>query len=76
MTYCKASSGMLEEIMSKERPMRVIGKDAEGIARVWGDGRTHEDASHEAQMAATEYVKRRPDTGPLRAWTFHPEPNR
>jgi hypothetical protein len=43
---------------------RVIGFDGSGIRRVWAE------TLGECHIAAEEYVRRRPDTGPLSAWRF------
>ena len=53
--------------------MKIIGRDINGVPRVWGEGATRDDATHEAQIAATEYAKLRPDTGPLSQWRFDAE---
>lgn len=49
---------------------RFIGKDANGVPRVYGDGPTADIAETECRQAAAEYVRRRPDTGPLDSWTI------
>lgn len=45
--------------------IRVVGKDLQGIPRVWGDGNTVEEAFEQAERAAFEYCKRRPDCWPM-----------
>ena len=50
--------------------MKIIGRDINGVPRVWGEGASRDDAAHEAQIAASEYVAGRPDTGPLSQWRF------
>ena len=50
--------------------MYCIGYDAKGIKRVWGEGVMSGKARREAKEAANNYVKRRPDTGPLSRWRF------
>jgi hypothetical protein len=44
-----------------------IGYDANGARRVWGE--TLEAVKEEAR----DYVKRRPETGPLALWVFEEE---
>ncbi len=44
------------------------GKDTNGIARVYGSGETETQSVYECQEAAKDYVRRRPDTGPLSKW--------
>ena len=48
---------------------RYVGRDGNGIIRVWGEGRSDYDAVKECETAAMEYVARRPDTGPLADWS-------
>ena len=43
---------------------RVVGKDSKGHPRVYAP------TTGEAHIEAMDYVKRRPDTGPLDKWTF------
>jgi hypothetical protein len=50
--------------------MQYIGYDSSGIARVYG---THDNADLAESMCkdeAMEYIKHRPDTGPLDKWSF------
>src|SRR5262249_60385069 len=48
------------------------GFDLTGVRRVLGEGRTADAAEYECRVAAQNYVRRRPDTGPLADWTFRP----
>lgn len=51
--------------------IRYEGFDADGIRRVFGEHETsHDVAETRCKDEAREYVKRRPDTGPLSAWNF------
>lgn len=47
-----------------------IGHDPKGVKRVFGIGSTHEIAEQRAIDATFEYIKHRPDTGPLSEWKF------
>jgi hypothetical protein len=47
-----------------------VGKDANGIPRVYGNGPTPDVAESECRKAMMEYVGRRPDTGPLDKWSL------
>lgn len=47
-----------------------VGKDANGIPRVFGAGPNADIAETDCVEAAREYVRRRPETGPLENWTF------
>jgi hypothetical protein len=53
--------------------MRVTGRDTNGIPRVYGEGENADVAETDALREAKEYVRRRPETGPLSAWTFSDE---
>lgn len=53
---------------------RYIGYDARGVKRIWGEGPTLEDARLSCQEAAADYVRSRPDTGPLTAWKLYSVP--
>jgi hypothetical protein len=52
----------------------VRASTPQGVRRVFGEGRTADAAEHECPVAAQNYVRRRPDTGPLADWTFRPVP--
>jgi hypothetical protein len=65
-----SAGGSADMLIETEKTMKVIAKDANGIPRAWGEGSTTDAAMSEAKDAATEYLKRRPDTGPASAWTF------
>jgi NADPH-dependent ferric siderophore reductase len=52
---------------------RVIARDENRIPRAWGEGETVEEAGKQAERAAVDYVRHRPDTGPLSRWTFTTE---
>lgn len=47
-----------------------IGRDAHGVPRVWGTGPTLDIAETRCREEAFDYLRRRPDTGPLAGWTF------
>jgi hypothetical protein len=53
---------------------RCEGFDPQGVRRVFGEGRTADAAENECRVAAQDYVRRSPDTGPLANWTFRPVP--
>ena len=42
--------------------------DPKGVRRVYGYGRTAENAAAQTAKAVLEYVKKRPDTGPMAEW--------
>ncbi len=52
---------------------RYVGKDANGIPRVWGEGETSEIAETRCREAVLDYLKGRPDTGPLSGWIVEPK---
>ena len=50
-----------------------VGKDASGTPRVFGcSHQSATEAAEECKAAILEYVRRRPDTGPLDKWTVTP----
>jgi len=49
-----------------------IGSDPNGVPRVYGHDITEAGALVQAREAAREYMRVRPDTGPLQKWTFDP----
>lgn len=49
-----------------------IGHDPQGVPRVYGHDETEAGAIVQARIAAREYLRVRPDTGPLSRWTFDP----
>jgi hypothetical protein len=53
--------------------MRYIGCDKAGIARVYGEAKQADVAYTECLRAVREYVRRRPDTGPVSDWLIEPE---
>jgi hypothetical protein len=48
--------------------VRYVGKDGQGIARVYGEHENGEIAETLCREEALAYVRRRRDTGPLSAW--------
>lgn len=50
--------------------VRCSGYDCNDIRRVFGVGSTRDIAESRCQEAAMTYIKTRPDTGPLSAWTW------
>jgi hypothetical protein len=50
--------------------MRVTGFDPNNIPRVWAEHSSADVAETMCKEEAQEYVRRRPDTGPLSQWTF------
>lgn len=50
--------------------IRYTGYDQNGIARVWGQDEFHQTALGFAKDEAATYVRHRPDTGPISAWTY------
>ncbi len=50
--------------------MRYTGFDPNGIARVYCDDASADLAETQCKEEAANYVRRRPDTGPLDQWTF------
>lgn len=49
---------------------KVIGHDKDGIPRVYAIDDYHQTAHGFCVEEAKDYVKRRPETGPLAAWWF------
>ena len=50
---------------------RCVGSSPDGARRVYGQGTTEAEAVTQARIAATEYLQRRPDCGPLSDWLFN-----
>ena len=50
--------------------MRFTGFDRNGIARVYAEHDNSDVAETMCKDEATQYVRHRPDTGPLAAWAF------
>lgn len=48
----------------------TVGLSPDGARRVYGQGQTQSDSIREALAAARDYLKSRPDCGPLSEWTF------
>lgn len=53
--------------------IKFIGIDAQGRRRVFGTAVNSDIAETRCRHAAIEYVKDRPDTGPLSAWIIQRE---
>lgn len=49
---------------------RCTGYDANGIRRCFGDGIWKDESFDQCVAEAMEYVRGRPDTGPLDKWTY------
>lgn len=47
---------------------RYIGVDRKGHERVFGEAKQPDVAFTECRQAVIEYVRRRPDAGPVSAW--------
>lgn len=43
--------------------MKVVAKDRDGIPRVWGEGSTTDEATHECHTALQEYFKHHAESG-------------
>ena len=56
--------------MKQDTDMRYTGFDRNGIARVYAENANPDVAETACKDEAMAYVRRRPDTGPLSAWTF------
>lgn len=50
--------------------VKCIGYDVNGVRRVFGTGSTKDIAELRCVEAARDYLKGRPDTGPLSLWTW------
>jgi hypothetical protein len=50
--------------------MRITGYDVNGVPRVYGENDTVEAALKACTEEAMDYVRKRPDTGPLDKWLF------
>jgi hypothetical protein len=53
-------------------PWVYVGLSPDKVMRVYGRGQDQETAKAEALKAACEYLKERPDCGPLGLWEFKP----
>ena len=51
----------------------IVGSDAHGIPRVYATDTNEADTYAFCRAEARDYVRRRPDTGPLSAWLFEPD---
>ena len=49
---------------------KLVGFDPNGVRRVRGCDYTQMGAREQCMQEAVEYVRGRPDTGPLSAWRF------
>lgn len=54
----------------EDQVFKCVGFDRSGVRRVRGCDYTAEGAREQCMQEAVEYVRGRPDTGPLSAWTF------
>jgi hypothetical protein len=43
--------------------MKVVAKDRDGIPRVWGEGSTTDEATHECHTALQEYFTKKAENG-------------
>ena len=50
----------------------AVGRDINKVQRVYAYGPTPDSAVRNAIDEAHAYLRHRPDTGPLTAWTFEP----
>ena len=48
----------------------ATGLDPNGIPRVYGHGITSKEADDQCKASIMEYVRGRPDTGPLDKWSI------
>jgi hypothetical protein len=48
--------------------MQYVGYDKAGVPRVYGEAKQADVAFNECALAVVEYVKQRPDTGPVSSW--------
>jgi hypothetical protein len=55
---------------------RYVGCDAAGVPRTWGEADNSSDALNQCVIGAREYIKGRPDTGPVDRWLFEPDGNK
>lgn len=51
---------------------RYIGTDKNSIPRVWGEGKTADIAETRCRLEVIEYIRRRPETGPVTSWKVAP----
>ena len=54
--------------MSKAAMWIYHGSDKSGIVRVMRDGSTPQEAYHNCRQAVIDYVRGRPETGPVETW--------
>lgn len=69
----KPTDGLFEIVetkMSKRKLKAYVGRSPDGARRVFAQDHDPARAMQEAFDAATEYLKRRPDCGPITNWTF------
>ena len=58
--------------MSKPKMTAYVGRSPDGARRVYGQDQDPARAMAEAFAAARDYLKERPDCGPLNLWSFLP----
>ena len=54
--------------------LRYAGADKSGIIRVYGYGSDRHEAWTQCEQAVKEYVRARPDTGPVASWLIDEYP--
>ena len=56
--------------MKIQKHFEFVGRDGSGVPRCFGRGPTPYTAVIECRKAIVEYVRQRPDTGPVGDWTL------
>ncbi len=56
--------------MDEEKVYKLVGLDPNGVRRVWAADYGALEAEAKCRIEAENYVKERPDTGPLSMWKF------
>jgi hypothetical protein len=76
LLYCSHAlkrRGLFENVetkMTKRKLFAFVGRSPDGARRVYGQDQDSARAMAEAFDAAREYLKQRPDCGPLTLWSF------
>lgn len=58
------------EIGCEDTVYKLVGFDPSGVRRVWACDYTESGAREQCEQDVVEYIRGRPDTGPLNKWTF------
>jgi hypothetical protein len=58
------------EVGCEDTVYKLVGFDSAGVRRVWASDYSKMDAERRCLNEAADYVRSRPDTGPLTSWYY------